>query len=83
MQNFDDLQNVLIKLTVKPSVDKAWLLYYGFSFSLNSGDKPNKCTEMKELFIIISIKYGKPIPSKFKEKLIGNFRDSKIKPTNK
>ena len=39
-QNLDDLQNLLIKLTVKASSEKAWLLYE-FPFSLNSGDKPN------------------------------------------
>ena len=39
-QNLDDLQNLLIKLTVKASSEKTWLLYE-FSFSLNPGDKPN------------------------------------------
>ena len=39
-QNLEDLQNLLIKLTVKASSDKAWLLYE-FPFSLNLGDKPN------------------------------------------
>ena len=39
-QDLDDLQNLLIKLTVKASSEKAWLLYE-FPFSLNSGDKPN------------------------------------------
>ena len=39
-QNLDDLQNLLIKLTVKASSEKAWLLYE-FSFSLNPGGKPN------------------------------------------
>ena len=39
-QNLDDLQNLLIKLTVKPSSEKAWLLYE-FPFSLSPGDKPN------------------------------------------
>ena len=39
-QNLDDLQNLLIKLTVKASSEKVWLLYE-FSFSLNTGDKPN------------------------------------------
>ena len=38
-QDLDDLQNLLIKLTVKASSEKAWLLYE-FSFSLNPGDKP-------------------------------------------
>ena len=39
-QNIDDLQNLLIKLTVKTSSEKAWLLYE-FQFSLNPGDKLN------------------------------------------
>ena len=39
-QNFDDLQNLLIKLAVKASSEKAWLLYE-FPFSLNPGGKPN------------------------------------------
>ena len=33
-QNLEDLQNLLIKLTVKASSEKAWLLYE-FSFSLS------------------------------------------------
>ena len=33
-QDLDDLQNLLIKLTVKASSEKAWLLYE-FSFSLS------------------------------------------------
>ena len=38
---------------------------------------------MKELFIIISSKYRRPVPSKFKENLmeLEHFRGSKIKPT--
>ena len=39
-QNLDDLKNLPIKLTVKASSAKAWLLYE-FPFSLNPGDKPN------------------------------------------
>ena len=39
-QNLDDLQNLLIKLTVKTSSEKAWLLYE-FPFILYPGDKPN------------------------------------------
>ena len=34
-QDLDDLQNLLIKLTVKASSEKAWLLYE-FPFSLNT-----------------------------------------------
>ena len=41
-QNLDDLQNLLIKLTVKVSSEKWWLgLLYDFPISLNQGDKPN------------------------------------------
>ena len=42
-QNLDDLQSLLIKLTVKVcSEKKAWLgLLYEFPFSSNPGDKPN------------------------------------------
>ena len=39
-------QNLLIKLTVKASLEKAWLLYE-FSFSLNPGDKPNDAQAWK------------------------------------
>ena len=45
-QNLDDLQNLLIKLTVKASSEKAWLLYE-FPFSLNPGDKPNDAQTSK------------------------------------
>ena len=74
-QNLGDLQNLLIKLAncFKASAEKARLLYE-FSLSLNPGD-------MTELFIIISSKYRRPVPSKFKEKLMGHLRGSKVKPT--
>ena len=39
-QNLNNLQNLLIKLTVKASSEKAWLLNE-FPFSLSPGDKPN------------------------------------------
>ena len=39
-QNLGDFQNLLIRLTVTASSEKAWLLYE-FPFSLNPGDKPN------------------------------------------
>ena len=35
---------------------------------------------MKELFIIISSKYRRLVPSKFEEKLMGHFRGRKITP---
>ena len=41
-QNLEDLQNLLIKLTVKASSKKVWLgLLYEFRFSLDPGDKLN------------------------------------------
>ena len=40
-QNLEDLQNLLVKITVKASSEKAWLLLYEFPFSLNLVDKPN------------------------------------------
>ena len=45
-QNLDDLQNLLIKLAVKASSEKAWILYE-FPFSLNPGDKPNNAQTWK------------------------------------
>ena len=39
-QDLDDLQNLLIKLTVKASSEKTRLLYE-FPFSLNPDDKTN------------------------------------------
>ena len=39
-QNLDDLQKLLIKLTVKASAVKAWLRHE-FPLSLNLGDKIN------------------------------------------
>ena len=76
-QNLHDFQNLLIKLTVKDIVEKAWLLYYELPFTLNPGEKPNYLLySLFTKFIIISIKYRRPVPSKFKEKLIGHFRDS-------
>ena len=42
------LQNLLIKLTVKVSSEKAWLgLLYDFPFALNPGDKPNDAQAWK------------------------------------
>ena len=45
-QNLDDLQNLLIKLTVKVNSEKAWLLYE-FPFGLNPGHKPNEAQAWK------------------------------------
>ena len=48
-QNLEDLENLLIKLTVKVSSEKAWLgLFYEFPFSLNPGDKPNDAQVRKK-----------------------------------
>ena len=45
-QNLDDLQNLLIKLTVKANSERAWLLYE-FPFGLNPVDKPNDAQASK------------------------------------
>ena len=45
-KNLDDLPNLLIKLTVKASSEKAWPLYE-FPFSLNPGEKPNDAQAWK------------------------------------
>ena len=45
-QNLEDLQNLLVKITVKASSGKAWLLYE-FPFSLNLVDKPNYAQALK------------------------------------
>ena len=39
-QNLENLQKMLITLTVKANSEKAWLLYE-YPVSLNPGDKPN------------------------------------------
>ena len=39
-ENLENLQNLLKKLTVKASAEKAWLLYE-FPFTLKSDYKPN------------------------------------------
>ena len=60
----------MIKLTIKISSEKSWLgLLYEFPFSLNPGDKPNDARACKTYFIISS-KYRRPDPGKFKEKLM-------------
>ena len=46
MSKLDDLQNLLIQLTVKASAEKASLLYE-FPFILNPGDKPNDAQTWK------------------------------------
>ena len=39
--------------------------------------------DMKELLFIIYSNYRRPVPSKFKQKLMEHFRGSKIKPSRK
>ena len=69
-QKLDELQNLLIKLTVKASSEKAWLLYE-FPFSLNPGDKPNDAQVSKNYSsLYLAGKCRRPVPSKFKEKLM-------------
>ena len=53
-QNFDDLQSLLIKLTIKANSEKAWLLY-GFPFSLNPGDKPNDALALKNYSLLYPV----------------------------
>ena len=54
--------------------------FHELPFSLNLGDRPNDAQDEQQ-FIIISSKYRRLVPSKFKEKLMKHFlRGSKIKP---
>ena len=53
-QNLDDLQNLLRKLTVKASSEKAWLLHE-FPFSLNQGDKSNDAQVWKNYSPLYSV----------------------------
>ena len=76
-QNLDDLQNLLIKLTVKASSEKAWLLYE-FPFSLNPGDKPNDAQTWKNYS---SLYTEDQFQANSEKKMMGHFRGSKIKPT--
>ena len=41
ISKLDNLQNLLINLTVKASAEKAQVLYHEFVFSLNPVDKTN------------------------------------------
>ena len=83
-QNLDDLQNLLIKLTVKASSEKAWLLYE-FPFSLNPGDKPNDAQSSKNYSSLYPVstenQFRANSKKKKKKKLMEHFRVSKIKPT--
>ena len=76
-QDLDDLQNLLIKLTVKASSEKAWLLYE-FPFSLNPGDKPNDAQTWKNYS---SLYTEDQFQANSEKKMMGHFRGSKIKPT--
>ena len=53
-QNLEDLQNLLIKLTVKARAEKAWLLYE-FPFSLNPSEKPNDAQKLKSYSSLYSV----------------------------
>ena len=53
-QDLDDLQNLLIKLTVKASSEKTWLLYE-FPFSLNPDDKTNDAQAWKNYPSLYSV----------------------------
>ena len=77
--NLDNLPNLLIKLTVKASAEKVWLSYE-FQFSFNPGYNKKWCTDMKNCLslYLVSRRLGQ---SKFKKKLMGHFRDNKIKST--
>ena len=77
-ENLDDLQNLLIKLTVKASAGKTWLLYE-FPFSLNPGGNSNDAHTWKNYSSLNPISTEDQFQRKFKEKLIGHFRGSKIK----
>ena len=52
--NLNDLENLLIKWTVKVSSEKAWLLYE-FPFSLNRGDKPNDAQAWKNYSLLCPV----------------------------
>ena len=47
-QNLDVLQNSLIKLTVKASSEKTWLLLWVSIFNFNPGGKPNDAQARKK-----------------------------------
>ena len=57
-QNLENLQNLLIKWTVKTSAEKACLLYYEFLFSLSSGDKPNNAQKWKSYSVLYPLSTG-------------------------
>ena len=65
-QDLDDLQNLLIKLTVKASSEKAWLLYE-FPFSLNPGDKPHDAQTWKNYSSLYSVSTEDQSPANSKE----------------
>ena len=73
-QNLD----LLIKFEFRENVATLWV-----SILFKSRWQTKWYTGMKEIFIIISSKYRRPVPSKFKQKLMEHFRGSKIKPSRK
>ena len=50
----NDFQNLLIKLTVKASSEKTWIIYE-FPFSLNPSDKPNTAQAWKNYSSLYSV----------------------------
>ena len=54
ISKLDNVQNLLVKLTVKVSAGKAWLLYE-FTFSLNPGDKPNDAQASKRYSLLYPV----------------------------
>ena len=75
----DDLQTLLIKLTVKASAEKAWL-FYELPFSLNPGGKPNDAQTWKKYSSLHPVSTEAQFHANSKKKLRRHFRGSKIKP---
>ena len=76
-QSLDHLQNLLIKLTVKASAVKAWLLY-DFLCSLNPGDKPPDAQTWKNYSSLYPISTEDQFQVYSKKNWRENFRGSKI-----
>ena len=79
-QNLDDLQNMLIKLTVKARAVKAWPLYE-FPFSLNPSNKPNDAQTFKSYSTLYPAITEDQFQEYQKNELMGHFRDGQIKST--
>ena len=76
-QSLDHLQNLLIKLTVKASAVKAWLLY-DFLCSLNPGDKPPDAQTWNNYSSLYPISTEDQFQVYSKKNWRENFRGSKI-----